>query len=111
MESPVSETHAHLGVRPARGTRPSNRRALIIEAATELFYRNGFTKVGIGDVAEAVAVGPSALYRHFRNKQALLHAVVGEALNTVSTLLDGWRDEQTDNLVGALAAMMVEHRA
>ena len=111
MESPVSETHAHLEMRPARGTRPSNRRALIIEAATDLFYRNGFTKVGIGDVAEAVAVGPSALYRHFRNKQALLHAVVGEALNTVSTLLDGWRDEQTDNLVGALAAMMVEHRA
>jgi AcrR family transcriptional regulator len=98
-------------MRPARGTRPPNRRVLIIEAATELFYRDGFTKVGMGDVAEAVAVGPSALYRHFRNKQALLHAVVGQTLNTVSTLFDGWRDEQTGNLVGALATIMVEHRA
>jgi AcrR family transcriptional regulator len=98
-------------MRPLRGTRPSNRRALIVEAATELFYRNGFTKVGMGDVAEAVAVGPSALYRHFRNKQALLHAVVGEALDTARTQFDGWRDEQTGNLVGALATMTLERRA
>lgn len=97
--------------RPARGTRPPNRRVLIVEAATELFYRRGFTKVGMGDVAEAVAVGPSALYRHFRNKQALLHAVVGQNLTTVSTLFDGWGDEPSGNLVRALATLMVEHRA
>src|ERR1700761_1124493 len=97
--------------RPARGTRPPNRRVLIVEAATELFYLRGFSKVGMGDVAEAVAVGPSALYRHFRNKQALLHAVVGQNLNTVSTLFEGWGNEQTGNLVEQLAALMVEHRA
>ena len=108
---PVSETREQMHMRPARGTRPSNRRALIVAAATELFYRNGFTRVGIGDVAEAVAVGPSALYRHFRNKQVLLHAVVGEALTALQTLLDGRSDEQADNLPRALATMMVEHRA
>lgn len=107
----MSETRAQMQVRPARGTRPANRRVLIVEAATELFSRRGFTNVGMGDVAEAVAVGPSALYRHFRNKQALLHAVVGQNLKTVSTLFDGWGNERTGNLVEALAALMVEHRA
>jgi AcrR family transcriptional regulator len=107
----VSETHPQMQTRPARGTRPPNRRVLIVEAATELFYRRGFTKVGMGDVAEAVAVGPSALYRHFRNKQALLHAVVGQNLNTVSTLFDEWGNEQAGNVVGALATLMVENRA
>ena len=69
--------------RPARGTRPANRRQLIVDAATDLFSRKGYAAVGMGDVAEAVAMGPSALYRHFRGKQDLLAAVVGDALNTL----------------------------
>jgi AcrR family transcriptional regulator len=111
MEWPVNKTREQAYIRPARGVRPSNRRALIVAAASELFYRNGFAKVGIGDVAEAVAVGPSALYRHFRNKQVLLHAVVGEALSAVLARLDELSDEQTDYLPRALATMMFEHRA
>ncbi len=67
--------------RPARGTRPANRRQLIIAAAADLFSRRGYAGVGMGDVAEAVAIGPSALYRHFRGKQDLLAAVVGGALD------------------------------
>ena len=66
-------------VQPARGTRPSNRRQLIIDAATDLFCRRGYANVAMGDVAEAVAIGPSALYRHFRGKQDLLATVVGAA--------------------------------
>ncbi len=39
----------------------------------------------MGDVAEAV--GPSALYRHFRWKRELLATVVTEALDTVDGVL------------------------
>ncbi|MFE3189417.1 TetR/AcrR family transcriptional regulator [Nocardia sp. NPDC059240] len=74
-------------ISPARGTRPANRRELIVRAATELFYRKGYATVGMGEVAEAVAIGPSALYRHFRGKEALLASVVGDALHSVESAL------------------------
>jgi AcrR family transcriptional regulator len=74
-------------VRPARGTRPVNRRQLIIGAATDLFSSKGYAGVGMGEVAEAVAIGPSALYRHFRGKQELLATVVTEALNTLDAAI------------------------
>ena len=75
---------------PRRRTRPSNRRELILAAARELFYRRGFDHVGVGEIAAAVAIGPSALYRHFESKQQLLadvlereHALLMEALGAL----------------------------
>ena len=61
---------------PPRGTRPRNRRTLIIAAATDLFHRFGYDRVGMSDVANAVNVGSSALYRHFASKPKLLTAAV-----------------------------------
>jgi AcrR family transcriptional regulator len=65
---------------PARGTRPRNRRELVIDAAAELFHAYGFARVSMADVAEAVAIGPSALYRHFAGKDELLTSVVENSL-------------------------------
>jgi len=97
-------------VRPARGTRPVNRRQLIIDAAADLFSRKGYAGVGMGDVAEAVAIGPSALYRHFRGKQELLATVVGEALETLDTAIAKTEDDCPPDIVHALAAVVLEHR-
>jgi AcrR family transcriptional regulator len=71
--------------RPARGTRPRNRRELIVNAAADLFYSRGFGSVSMSDVAEAVAIGPSALYRHFAGKDELLTSVVESALAQADT--------------------------
>ncbi|WP_319445512.1 MULTISPECIES: TetR/AcrR family transcriptional regulator [unclassified Mycobacterium] len=95
---------------PARGTRPANRRQLILDAATELFSRNGYAAVGMGDVAEAVAIGPSALYRHFRGKQGLLAAVVGDALNTLDDAITAAEHAQPPDVVHALATVVLQHR-
>ncbi|MET7767141.1 TetR/AcrR family transcriptional regulator [Nocardia sp. NPDC005366] len=92
---------------PARGTRPANRRQLIVRAAADLFYRKGYTKVGMGDVAEAVAIGPSALYRHFRGKQDLLVTVVVDAVRTLEAVL---ADAGPDDIAERLAAVTLEHR-
>ena len=69
---------------PPRGTRPRNRRQLIITAAADLFVTKGYAQVSMADVAEAVAVGPSALYRHFRSKDDLLFEVVRAALHAIA---------------------------
>jgi len=97
-------------VRPARGTRPVNRRQLIIAAATDLFSRKGYAGVSMGDVAEAVAIGPSALYRHFRGKQELLATVVTEALDTLDAGLAKAEEEHPPDAVHALATAVLEHR-
>jgi AcrR family transcriptional regulator len=97
-------------VPPARGTRPVNRRQLIIAAATDLFSRKGYAGVGMGDVAGAVAIGPSALYRHFRGKQELLTTVVTEALETLDAAITKAEAEQPPDVVHALATAVLEHR-
>jgi AcrR family transcriptional regulator len=96
--------------RPARGTRPANRRQLIVDAATDLFSRKGYAAVGMGDVAEAVAIGPSALYRHFRGKQDLLAAVVGDALNTLDDAITVAENERSSDVAAKLAAIVLRHR-
>ncbi|MFE3052571.1 TetR/AcrR family transcriptional regulator [Nocardia sp. NPDC059239] len=92
-------------------TRPANRRDLIVAAATELFYRRGYADVGTGDIADAVAVGPSALYRHFRNKNDLLRAVVAQPIEIVTELLDAARAEPDTDLARTLATVMLDQRA
>jgi AcrR family transcriptional regulator len=96
--------------RPARGTRPVNRRQLIIDAAADLFSRKGYGTVGMGDVAEAVAIGPSALYRHFRGKQELLATVVAEALESLEHAITAAEHDEAPNVAHALAAGVLEHR-
>ena len=98
-------------VRPARNTRPANRRQLIVAAAADLFYRNGYTDVAMSDVADAVAIGPSALYRHFRGKQSLLATVVREALVKVDdAILIAAADAESVDVATTLAAVVIEHR-
>jgi AcrR family transcriptional regulator len=96
--------------RPARGTRPANRRQLILDAATDLFSRKGYAAVAMGDVAEAVAIGPSALYRHFRGKQDLLAAVVGDALSTLDDAITVAENEPSSDVAAKLATIVLRHR-
>jgi AcrR family transcriptional regulator len=84
---------------PPRGTRPRNRRQLIIAAAAELFVARGYPHVGMSDIAAAVAIGPSALYRHVSGKQELLFEAVLSAMTSVR--LDSF---------GAIADWVLTHR-
>jgi AcrR family transcriptional regulator len=65
---------------PARRTRPPNRRELILAAATELFAARGYEYAGMSEIAEQVAVQPSALYRHFAGKEQLLAEILSQGV-------------------------------
>lgn len=95
---------------PPRGTRPRNRRALIVSAATDLFHRRGYDHVGMGDIADAVAIGPSALYRHFPGKQQLLHAVIRDGLEPVRELLAGTDFTDRATALPSFARLALDHR-
>lgn len=78
-----------------RRTRPSNRKELILAAAAGRFRDQGFHDVGMADIAEAVGIGPSALYRHYRGKQELLVAVLDGGLTAFEEAIGGagdWHD-------------------
>lgn len=95
---------------PPRGTRPRNRRALIVAAAADLFYERGFDQIGMSDIAEAVAIGPSALYRHFAGKQDLLHEVLAHGLLPVRELLEDLDPHDRAATAARLAALGLDHR-
>ena len=95
---------------PPRGTRPRNRRALILAAAAELFYQRGYSRVGMADIAEAVAISPSALYRHFSGKQRLLGEVVLGTLSDIRLRVEGLEGADRGVWLPAMAGMALDNR-
>lgn len=61
--------------------RPRGRKAEIVSAAAELFATRGFAATGMDDIGAQVGISGPAIYRHFKNKDALLASV---ALETVA---------------------------
>ncbi|MFI2558926.1 TetR/AcrR family transcriptional regulator [Nocardia farcinica] len=96
-------------IAPARGTRPRNRRALIVAAARELFLADGYALVSMSDVARAVNVSASALYRHFPSKAALLTTVVVDEMQPLREVCSA-EPRDIDTLAGQLAAACSERR-
>jgi AcrR family transcriptional regulator len=58
-------------------------RAKIIDAAYTLFYREGFARIGVDEIAAEAGVTKRTLYYHFDSKDALLAAVM-EAQNDLA---------------------------
>jgi AcrR family transcriptional regulator len=53
-------------------------RQLILDAAGELFARNGYTAFSLRGVAEHIGYSPGAIYRYFDDKDDLLFSVADE---------------------------------
>jgi len=53
-----------------------NTKEIIIEKSLMLFSERGFEAVSIREIAEAVGIGNSALYKHFTNKQEIFDSIV-----------------------------------
>jgi AcrR family transcriptional regulator len=51
-------------------------RARILDAAREVFVRDGYEAVTMRKIADRIEYTPAALYRHFPDKEALLAALV-----------------------------------
>ncbi|MET7368210.1 TetR/AcrR family transcriptional regulator [Streptomyces sp. NPDC005566] len=67
---------------------PRTRRAEILAAAVPLFARDGFASVTNGQIAEAVGLAPSAIYRHYPGKVDILAAACLQAAGLLSQGVD-----------------------
>ena len=55
-------------------------RASILSASTKAFDKDGLAGLSLRDLAKDVGITPMAIYRHFKDKQALVDAIVLEGL-------------------------------
>lgn len=62
-------------------------RERILEAATELFYREGYDATGINRVLEKAGAHKQSLYQHYHSKEALGLAYIKERSQEVSDLI------------------------
>ncbi|MFJ7262949.1 TetR/AcrR family transcriptional regulator [Streptomyces globosus] len=67
------------GVKGQVQKRGVERRRAMVDAAIELFARNGVRGTGVAAVAARAGVTPSALIHHFGSKDGLVRAVLQEA--------------------------------
>lgn len=66
-----------------RQARAEATRGKIIDAAVELFDKNGFAATGLGDIIEQAEITKGALYYHFNSKETLAAAIIEEANDRV----------------------------
>ena len=94
----------------ARGTRmrAAERRNQLAHVAAGRFHRLGYHGVSLESVATEVGLTGPAVYRHFRNKQALLAASISSGLDLVEDALLRTTGGSLDELVVAVAESGLE---
>ncbi len=99
----------------SRSAEQTRRR--ILETAYELFYRRGFTRVAVNDIAERAGITKRTLYYHFDSKDELLRAVLDfhhdlalERIRRWSTRLPTNLDAMLDALFSDLASWAARPR-
>jgi AcrR family transcriptional regulator len=89
-----------------RGPSSRSKRAAILEAATELFGREGYEHSKWADVAAEVGIGSTALYHYFESKLHCLYEIMAEALEADREKFERITGEHQGDFVEALRAVL-----
>ena len=65
----------------------------IVEAADQLFYRQGYEHTSFADIADAVQISRGNFYHHFKSKDEILDAVINARLANTRAMLERWEIE------------------
>ncbi len=64
-----------MGVLERKGREKLELRSQILEAATELFLKEGFEKTSMRSIAEKIEYSPATIYLHFKDKNEIFQAI------------------------------------
>lgn len=76
-----------MGVAERRGREREEVRRKILDAARELFMAEGYERVTMRRIAEAIEYSPTAIYNHFEDKDALLESLCEDEFSRLRAVL------------------------
>lgn len=86
------------------------KRMSILEAAAEVFCREGFSGASIDEIAAEACVSRQTIYNHYREKETLFMAVVDDVMTRANGMLFSILStfpDKADNLEDDLTAFLV----
>src|SRR6266705_6917123 len=89
-------------------TAPVPPRERILDAADELFYRQGIRGVGVDAIAEAAGTNKMTLYRHFVSKDELVAEYLRQWANAVDVCWDRFAQVHPGDPLAQLGAWLKE---
>src|SRR5882724_3385813 len=98
----------------AAGDRPDDTRERVIEAAQEIFARDGFDGAKMQEIADRVGIQRPSLFYHFKNKEALFVAAHEQVFARIAPIFrdslspDGDPFVQLDRVSRAVLKVMRE---
>jgi AcrR family transcriptional regulator len=85
-----------------------NTRELLLRAATDLFYKKGFSDTSIREVGTRAGVSNSLLYHYFKDKEEMLFQIISNTsvglLNTLQEI-----DGKIEDPVERLREKLIQH--
>ncbi|MBI1747867.1 MAG: TetR/AcrR family transcriptional regulator [Acidobacteria bacterium] len=70
-----------MGSKERRGREKKELRQVILDAARELFLKQGYENVSMRKIANQIEYSPTTIYLHFKDKVDLLHCLCHETLS------------------------------
>jgi TetR/AcrR family transcriptional regulator, transcriptional repressor for nem operon len=85
----------------------------IIEAADQLFYRQGYEHTSFSDIADVVQLSRGNFYYHFKTKDEILDAVISARLAESEKMLELWETagKHPADRIRSFINILIEHRA
>jgi TetR/AcrR family transcriptional repressor of nem operon len=85
----------------------------IVEAADELFYRQGYEHTSFSDIADVVQISRGNFYYHFKSKDEILDAVIDVRLANTRKMLEQWEIEgkQPMDRIRSFIHILITNRA
>jgi AcrR family transcriptional regulator len=90
-----------VGLRERRARQKENLRQEILDAARELFARQGVESVSIRKIAERIEYAPGTIYLYFHDKAEILRTLCDETFAKLNQRMQAIKDDRGDSL-GAL---------
>jgi TetR/AcrR family transcriptional regulator, transcriptional repressor for nem operon len=93
--------------------RITSTRDHIVEAADQLFYRQGYEHTSFSDIAVAVQISRGNFYHHFKSKDEILNAVIDVRLANTREKLAQWEIEgkQPADRIRSFIHILIANRA
>ena len=103
------KSHSHNGVQMKSKKISSHiRREQIIEASLRILGDSEVKKLRITDIASCLNLVPSALYRHFKNKDEILMAILDHIENSLMSSVETVR-QTNNNTIDQLHELLLLH--